>query len=362
MPTTARPCFVLIGSELLKYTGKTNNTLTGMTRGYNETTAASHLDAVAVTEVGGWDLWLTATCDGTGATLQDFTDYTKSDPSSHTTVVPYKIDVNEQGMDEDAYVYDDGGLDHFGPTFIHTFEVTLVAETGGSLLLWAVSNVVNDRQYWSDNNSEALGFEIEKDGLTWSFRLRDFEHSAASPYVDVSETFAFSGTYYIRIERESETKLTARIYTNSTYTTLFDKLEVPVTSGRRHRNQFSMNSFHLASTDDITLDIENFNDGETAYGYDVKGYNSSGVGLDDGTEGELLQDAGVDDIPISEGTAYLYKIHITDSEGNTNTEVGDVDKLYSYGADCYIDSSAGDAGQGLAANETWAPRANSLPR
>ena len=35
---------VLIGTELITYTGKTTNTLTGLTRGTNSTTAAAHVD------------------------------------------------------------------------------------------------------------------------------------------------------------------------------------------------------------------------------------------------------------------------------------------------------------------------------
>ena len=39
---------ILIGSEQITYTGKSTNTLTGCTRGANSTSAASHVDDVAV--------------------------------------------------------------------------------------------------------------------------------------------------------------------------------------------------------------------------------------------------------------------------------------------------------------------------
>jgi len=56
--------FVTIGTELIQYTGKTGNTLTGATRGANEATAASHSAGDAVTAVNAWENAASYTCDG----------------------------------------------------------------------------------------------------------------------------------------------------------------------------------------------------------------------------------------------------------------------------------------------------------
>jgi len=56
--------FIKIGTEVIKYTGRTANQLTGCTRGYNETTAASHLTATTVEAIQVWELILTVVCDG----------------------------------------------------------------------------------------------------------------------------------------------------------------------------------------------------------------------------------------------------------------------------------------------------------
>ena len=45
--------FVLIGTEMIQYTGINSNTLTGVTRGTRGTTAASHSDGVTVTSATG---------------------------------------------------------------------------------------------------------------------------------------------------------------------------------------------------------------------------------------------------------------------------------------------------------------------
>ena len=56
--------FIKIGSEVIKYTGKTGSSLTGCTRGYNESSTAAHLDGAAVAALQVWENLLTVTCDG----------------------------------------------------------------------------------------------------------------------------------------------------------------------------------------------------------------------------------------------------------------------------------------------------------
>ena len=76
-------------------------------------------------------------------------------------------------------------------------------------------------------------------------------------------------------------------------------------------------------------------------------------GSDDGTEGDLIQQASQDfdaDAGLVAGRSYLVKIRVVDGSGNTNTEVGGVDKFYDYGQDSYVDLN-GDAAQGLEDDE-----------
>lgn len=88
------------------------------------------------------------------------------------------------------------------------------------------------------------------------------------------------------------------------------------------------------------------------------GWDASGTGVDDGTEGNLIQGS---DVSLTEGRAYMMKLRVIDAHGNTNTEVGGIDTFYSYGTDSYIDED-GDATQGLADNEVWRFRVNAPPR
>ena len=56
--------FVLIGSEMIQYTGVSGNTLTGVTRGARGTTAASHSDGVTVTDGTNYAAWNEQTEEG----------------------------------------------------------------------------------------------------------------------------------------------------------------------------------------------------------------------------------------------------------------------------------------------------------
>ena len=56
--------FILIGSEMIQYTGVSTNTLTGVTRGARGTTAASHSNGATVTSATGYGAWNEQTEEG----------------------------------------------------------------------------------------------------------------------------------------------------------------------------------------------------------------------------------------------------------------------------------------------------------
>jgi len=56
--------FILIGTEMIQYTGVSTNTLTGVTRGARGTTAASHSDGVTVTNATDYAAWNEQTEEG----------------------------------------------------------------------------------------------------------------------------------------------------------------------------------------------------------------------------------------------------------------------------------------------------------
>ena len=372
-PTSARPCFVLINSELLMYTGKTDTTLTGLTRGYNETSADTQGDGSSVTEVGGWELWLHAVTSGAGSGLssEDFTGYTETDPGNDITVTSTKIDVDELPMNVDSYVYSDEGAGGIGTTFTYQFDVTpqayRVPGSSEGATVWAVSNTLDDSCYWLTNNSQALRVflyladDSPVDDQDYYFTLRDDSTNTTAPLY--WGPLVNGTTYYLSVVRNGAT-ITCSMYSDDARTTLLKSNSLSTSPARTYQYLFATCSYNTGHAKWMSFDVENLDAGSGGgvggYGYDAIGFDAD-YGLDNGTEGDLLQDDGVDDVPVSEGTAYLFKIHVVDPDGDTNTEVGGVDQLESHGPDCYMDGD-GDAGQGIEADEVVNMRVNKKPR
>ena len=150
---------VRIGDELITYTGKSSNDLTGCTRGTNSTTAASHLSGAAVRE---------ATVTRYNTT--DFTSFTFEVLSTATNSFTIKMTTTETGTGMSAA----GGAsinpyEEIGPT-IQTYGYGWGTGTW-SRLTWGsgttTSSLILDPGSWSlDNFGEQLIATV-KDGKTF---------------------------------------------------------------------------------------------------------------------------------------------------------------------------------------------------
>lgn len=106
--------------------------------------------------------------------------------------------------------------------------------------------------------------------------------------------------------------------------------------------------------------------------YDAKGWDTTGgVGSDNGTEGDLLQDDGVDDLSVNTGEKYLYVLRVIDASGNTNMEDGGgTDEFHPFPPDGFIDEDGNPANvgndaqsaEGLEDDEVLSLRVNEPPR
>ena len=85
---------ILIDSELIAYTGKSGGSLTGLTRGYNGTTAASHSDGVTFQFVNIWP---------NDDVEFSWSDTNKVDPDKST------VTVNSQDVTADSIIHESGG-------------------------------------------------------------------------------------------------------------------------------------------------------------------------------------------------------------------------------------------------------------
>ena len=154
---------VTIGSEQVTYTGKTSTTLTGCTRGANSTTAASHLDNVAVTRTKKW----------------------------------YNI-TRSSGA--------------YSATAAENWSVTVI---GGVLLM---TNKVDKPQYWALASGVPATAQLMQDLNDWpSTTLLDgaitSTSSTSNITVDSTASFPVSGTFTVDSEDISYTGRTATTFT-----------------------------------------------------------------------------------------------------------------------------------------------------
>jgi hypothetical protein len=180
--------------------------------------------------------------------LEDFTTYTILDPNNHITRSANNLDVNGLSQNEDAYIYKDMGVGYFGAKFRHDFTLrpqSINANWRRIGAAWGVSNVVNDARYWYDNNSQAIGMElIRRDTNDPYVRMINRELYKYSP----DQQLSWYTNYYFTVERLSETQIQLRIYTDSGRTNLLYSAAIDVTSGRRFRYIFAINSYNTGDS------------------------------------------------------------------------------------------------------------------
>ena len=188
---------------------------------------------------------------------QNFTTYVKTDLGGRFDVTASKIVVDGLRRDEDAHIYDDQGVAHFGATFEHTLKLTPQSYNDkGTGFCWALSNVVDDGKFWQTNNSEAIGLRIYRNtvGARWELYLVEHEAMASDYYV--LGTSASLQPFYLTVERTSETAAECRIYSDAIRATRLATISVDVPEGRRYRHVFAVNSYNSGSVNAVSFDVE----------------------------------------------------------------------------------------------------------
>jgi len=175
---------------------------------------------------------------------EDFTTYTEVDPNSRYSITATTITVTGLTRNEDAYVYDDKGVDHFGASFEHLVDVKATSFTSSGIVhCWAVSNVVDDASSWVVNYSQAASVNWYGSGPR--LYIRNFE----SGNLDTANA-SLNTQYYLTISRSNET-LTCEIYTDSSRTVeyLHDTITTGVPASRTYRYIFGANSHNSGNPD-----------------------------------------------------------------------------------------------------------------
>jgi len=147
---------------------------------------------------------------------EDFTTFTEYDLNNHISVdSATKVSWTGISRNEDAWLYKDYGIGHFGD-FEHFTEGLVSAQTASGFgMVWAMANIIDETRAQrdsTDKNMDAFFY-----GGTPLFYLQ----TQASQ--DGSISLSLSTLYYFTIERSGTTG-TCKIYSDSGRTTLLDTL------------------------------------------------------------------------------------------------------------------------------------------
>jgi hypothetical protein len=158
-------------------------------------------------------------------TLEDFTSYTEVDPNSHITKTANHIDAKLY-RNEDAYVYKDNGVNHFGSSFTHLIGTKPVAHyDNGECGIWAVAQGIGSIDsadagneltvYWYYHNTYHYVLYIHERYNSVSYETR----------TGVVDQFVAGTWYYLKIVK-SGTSFTLYIYSDSARTNLITSISL----------------------------------------------------------------------------------------------------------------------------------------
>ena len=189
-----------------------------------------------------------------GVTYENFTTFTEVDPNSRFAVAAHQIDVDGLTRDEDAYVYGDYGVAHFGATFMHDFDfqATPTASLYGICGVYGIGNTIT---HIDESGVENLAVFVEHYHERVSFLNLENDNRDAEEYSWVTGTW-----YYGRVLRTSETTVQLRVYTDVERTVLAYTLSQTIASGRRYRYLYGVQSYNSEQAErDIYAKVRNLN-------------------------------------------------------------------------------------------------------
>lgn len=184
---------------------------------------------------------------------QDFTTYTETDPNGRITVSSSRITWAGLTRNEDAYVYDDKGVNHFDGDFEHL--LTFFQDTGWDnnavVVTWAIANDIDDYKGLIDNLKDSLTLYNQPSVVV--NRLNLVELDGGTTYTDqfsVSRTATW--LLYLKIKRDESVgsfgQIQCFIYSDSGRTNLLDTLSLTLhTSKKDFRYIYGVQSFNTAS-------------------------------------------------------------------------------------------------------------------
>jgi hypothetical protein len=209
--------------------------------------------------------------------LEDFTTYTEVDPNNHIGLVGTNHIDFVAYMNEDAYLYKDKDVDHFGTSWEHKIDVKLVSATSqAQAYVWALANLVDDFQGIVTASDNELAVRLYYSGTTK--RLLLVELYLGTIYDSIPYIMAYNTPYYLTIKRDG-TAFTCKIYSDSERTNLLATLSLTLHDQPSFRYVYASQTANTGNTYHLDCDIENLDLQEEA-GATAKSFSDVGGGSD----------------------------------------------------------------------------------
>ena len=192
---------------------------------------------------------------------QDFSTYTELDPNGRYTVTSSKITAINLQRDEDAYIYEDFGVDFFTGSWTHIFSTKRTAnDIGGRIQSLSYQSVVDDTKGLTDASEDAI--YVRHWNTAGSLALQLVETSGGAGQADTFVPTLNVQYWYILTKdmgASANGDVDLFIYDDSARTNLVDTLNLSLAVDNDFRYLFAVNSWNSGDLDKISLFVENLN-------------------------------------------------------------------------------------------------------
>lgn len=190
---------------------------------------------------------------------EDFTTFTELDPYDDIDVVDSEnVTVTTMDRDYDAWLYKDYGAAHFATGLTHEFEAVYTTVPGNYcwVTIWALSNVIEDTDYWKNNHSQAVAAAFGGYSASKRFNLDDCEGGDLDYILVTTSTRYYCRVIWMWTGGFGEI-CTVYLYTDSARTVLHDSISAILPDGRTYRYLFPVCSRNSGdSYRDLSCEID----------------------------------------------------------------------------------------------------------
>lgn len=168
---------------------------------------------------------------------ENLTTYTEVDPNTHMTVTSTAATVINSDRNEDMYLYDDKGINHFSGDYEHLLDLKVTANDDGSAYYpYNLANLIDDGKGIIDASGDFIG--IIQSFPTSSMKLFIRECDGGTIYEDSYENSTFIDViFYLKIKRDEAVgtygTIYCYIYSNPGRTTLLDTVSVALHTSKK---------------------------------------------------------------------------------------------------------------------------------